>query len=164
MAAVEKLLDVSIQNYVMVDFIAFTMIIDELGGIGSETQETDDEALDEDNEIFVPITYTLSSELTLNYARAFNEDVSEYERMERHKDIFFAVREKALQIDYPNTLIADALEIYEKMSDGIETNLSLQQVAQMVWLAAQVPEENILWEMIGPQHTMQTSSIQGLGF
>ena len=40
-------------------------------------------------------------------------------------------------------LIAKAPVLYNELSSGINTNLNLEQVIKLAWLAQQIPEEDI---------------------
>jgi hypothetical protein len=47
------------------------------------------------------------------------------------------------------TLATNSPALYQSLSSGVRTNLTLMQVIRMAWVAAQIPEENIHRGVIG---------------
>ncbi len=160
---VEALLDISIPYYVVLDFNAFVSLIDEIGGVEVDIPETIelDPLGDHNTTTLKPGVQTLSGELALAYARARNTPGSDFDRIQRQQQIIFAVRDQVFRLDMIPTLIQRAPALYEKVAQGVKTNLSLQQVAQLAWLSIQIPEENIQRKSVRPEHVYSTISFQG---
>jgi hypothetical protein len=58
-------------------------------------------------------------------------------------------------------LITKAPVLYNQLSSGLETNLSLEEMIKMAWLAAQVPTENIKRGVITPEMVTNSWSPEG---
>ena len=61
-----------------------------------------------------------------------------------------AIRDRVLSAQMMPTLISKAPTLYQQLSSGIHTNLDLDQIIKLAWLASQIPEENIKQGVIGP--------------
>jgi hypothetical protein len=73
-----------------------------------------------------------------------------------------AVRDRLLEPGIISDLISKAPELYREFSSGINTNLSLDQVVQLAWLAQQIPTENINQGVIGEKQINFGKSPDGL--
>lgn len=153
MKTVEGLLGLPIDYFALIEFSAFEDFIDELGGIEIKV----------DKKIAVtPIgghvtnlkkgEHLLPGDLALAYARARNSEGGDFDRAQRQQQVILAIRERILDWNLLPTLVARAPAIYEKISAGVHTNLTLEQVIQLAWLAQQIPEENIKRGAIGTEH------------
>jgi hypothetical protein len=58
-------------------------------------------------------------------------------------------------------LISRAGGIYEQLSAGVQTNLTLEQAIQLAWLVQQIPEEDIKTGSIGTDHVTFGKSPDG---
>jgi LCP family protein required for cell wall assembly len=146
MKTVEGLLGLQIDYFALIEFSAFEQFIDELGGIKIAV----------DKNIWVdPIDgpsvklkkkkgeYTLNGSLALAYARARNSEGGDFDRAQRQQQVILAIRDQILQADMLPLLVTRANAIYEQISAGVHTNLTLEQAVQLAWLAQQIPQEDI---------------------
>jgi LCP family protein required for cell wall assembly len=162
MKTVEELLGLKIDYYGLIDFGAFERFIDEIGGI----------KIDIENRIRVdPIvgdTKTLHSgvqvlpgDLALAYARARYTKGGDFDRAQRQQQVIMGIRNRMLERDFLLSLISKAPILYQELSSGIHTNMSLDQAIKLAWTAAKVPEENIKKGIIGTDHVTLNKSPEG---
>ncbi|MGW8224978.1 MAG: LCP family protein [Anaerolineales bacterium] len=162
MDTVEGLLGLKIDYYALIDFYSFEQFIDELGFI----------EIDVPHNIWVdPIdgptvklkrgAHDLPGNLALAYARARNTEGGDFDRAGRQMQVIMAVRDRILSYDMFATLISRAPAIYEQISSGIQTNLTLEQAVQLAWLVQQIPEEDIKRGAIGTDHVTFGKSPEG---
>jgi hypothetical protein len=64
--------------------------------------------------------------------------------------VVLAIRNRVIQFDLLPKLMPKAGVLYEELSSGIHTNLTLDQAIRLAWLASQIPEENIKKGVIAP--------------
>jgi polyisoprenyl-teichoic acid--peptidoglycan teichoic acid transferase len=159
MATVENLLGVPVDYYLLIDFGAFTRFIDELGGITVQVPETIRiDALGSGADTIMdlpPGEQTLTGDWALAYARARNTEGGDFDRANRQQQVILAIRDKVLSLDMLPTLIQKSGVLYEELSSGLHTNLTLDQVIRLAWMGSQVPEENIRKGVISPPHQVQ---------
>ena len=169
METVEHFLGVPIQYYAQVDFITFIHLVDEIGGITIKVTESI-KLFPLDYPDFTtwtakylePGEYTLPGNYALAYARARNTEGGDFDRAARQQELIMGIRRQVLKpFMYPK-LIANAGEIYQRMSDGIHTNLTFQQVMQLGMLALDLDLDNINQGIISPDMLYAGKSPDGL--
>ena len=159
---VQKFIGVPINYYAQVDFAAFEKFIDDLGGI----------EVDVPNDITVGVMFQpevtlkagkqlLSGPVALGYARQRYTDGGDFDRGGRQQQVIMAIRDRILQLNL-GTLIGKAPDLYAQLSSGIKTNLTLDQVIQLAYLASQIPAGNIKKAVIGPNEVSFATSPDGL--
>lgn len=144
---VEEFLGVPINYYAQIDFGAFVRFIDEIGGVkvdvpeaitidllgsGSATKKT-----------LQPGVQVLPGEWALAYARARYTEGGDFDRARRQQQVILGIRDRILSADMLPTLIGKAGVLYQQLSSGIHTNLSLDAATQLAVLASQISKENI---------------------
>jgi polyisoprenyl-teichoic acid--peptidoglycan teichoic acid transferase len=149
---VESFLGVPIDYYAQVDFKAFERLIDEIGGIEVDvSEEISVDPLGPDKRVTLyPGRQMLDGPIALAYARARNTEGADFDRAERQHQVIFAIRERVLNLNMLPVLVSKAPTLYAELAAGMETNLSVEQVVQLAWLAQQIPRENIKRGVIGP--------------
>jgi LCP family protein required for cell wall assembly len=155
---VEKFVGVPINYYAQVDFEAFVRFIDEIGGVkinvpqkitvdllggGAKTKKT-----------LQPGVQTLPGEWALAYARMRYTENGDFDRADRQQQVILAVRDKVLNLNILPILIAKAPNLYNQLSSGIHTNLSLDNAIKLALLAQQVPQQNIRRGVFGKGFTI----------
>ena len=142
---VEELLGVPVDYYAQVDFGTFVRFIDEIGGIKVEFPETIklDPLGDGNTKRFKPGVYTLPGDLALAYARLRKTEGGDFDRAQRQQQVIMGIRTQILNHKLLPTMISKAPVLYNELSTGIRTNLSLDQSIRLAWLASQIPEESI---------------------
>ncbi|HOV29671.1 MAG TPA: LCP family protein [Candidatus Dojkabacteria bacterium] len=124
---IEEVVGQEIQYYAMVDFKAFTQIIDTVGGIdiNVENSFTDYNYLDSTTVSFTAGPQTMDGETALKYARSRksldNGEGTDYARARRQQKVISALQEKILSTDTlsnPKTLI----QILSSLSNNIKVS------------------------------------------
>ena len=155
MKTVEELLGVPIDYYAQVDFGAFVRFIDEIGGVPVDVPEPIKIDLLGDGTKTIkklkPGLQVLPGEWALAYARARKTEGGDFDRAMRQQQIIMGIRDRMINKDGLQNLITKAPLLYNELSQGINTNLTLDQAIKLAWLAVQIPEENIRKGIIGPE-------------
>jgi len=151
MQTVEELLGVPIDYYAQVDFSAFIRFIDEIGGIKIVIEKKMKvDTIGGRTKLLRPGSQTLNGELALAYARARNTEGGDFDRAFRQQEVIMAIRNRILKADMLPTLLSKAPVLYQEISAGVRTNLSLDQAIKLAWLAQQIPKDNIKRGIISP--------------
>ncbi len=160
---VEELLGVQVDYYAQVDFGAFVRFIDEIGGVTVEFTETTklDPQGTGNTKRFKPGRYTLPGDLALAYVRMRKTEGGDFDRSQRQQAVIMSIRDRILKYDMLPTLIAKAPTLYDELSSGIHTNLSLDEAIRLAWLASQIPAEDIKQGAIGTQQINFAKSPDG---
>jgi LCP family protein required for cell wall assembly len=153
---VEELLGVPIQYYAQIDFDAFIKFIDEIGGVkvNVPTKITVDPIVNKNNKnntiTLMPGVQTLTGELALAYARARHTEGGDFDRAQRQQQVIMGIRNQILRFDMIPTFMTKSKALYDEFSAGVHTNLSLDEVFKLAWLAQQIPEDKIKKGIIAP--------------
>ncbi len=149
---VEGLLGLKIEYYALIDFYAFERFIDEIGGVKIEVRESIkvDPIGDNNTKVLKPGVQVLPGSLALAYARARNTEGADFDRARRQQEVIMGIRARLLSQEALLGLIKKAPRLYEEISAGVHTNLTLEQAIRLAWLARQIPEEGIKMGVIGP--------------
>lgn len=154
METVEELLGVPIDYYAQIDFGAFVKFIDEIGGVKVDVPEPITIDLigtgSKTKKKLQPGRQNLPGEWALAYARARKTEGGDFDRAQRQQQVIMGIRERILSLEMLPTLIARSGVLYQELSGGVHTNLTLDQAVRLAWLAQQIPEENIKKGIIGP--------------
>ncbi len=169
METVEHFLGVPIQYYVQVDVITFIHLIDEIDGVEITIDETMKlYPLDYPDfgsfttKIVEPGTYVFPGNYALAYARTRYTEGGDFDRADRQQKMILAIRNRILKFDMVPTLLKNADSIYARLSEGIHTNLSLQQAIQLGILGLDLKENSIKSGIIGPDMLYTGKSPDGL--
>ena len=171
MKTISHFIGVPIDYYVQVDFDTFIDIIDLLGGVDVYNDETlmlDPISHGKD---FPKVKLTccgmrhLSGRVALAYARCRHIEQGctdgDMGRARRQQKVIFGIREKVLNPESFPTLLAQAPELYNTFSQGIQTNLSLDDAIKLAVLARDIPKEDIRNEVISNKMVVFDSVILG---
>jgi cell envelope-related function transcriptional attenuator common domain len=145
METVEQFLGVDINYYAQVDFDSFVKFIDDIGGI---TVTIDHEMTADWNNNGSPFpiepgTYTLPGNYALAYARCREGCGDDFGRGADQMAMVMAVRDRIMKFNMLPKLIAEAPSLYNDVSAGIKTNMSLDQAIQLATLMVQIPRGNM---------------------
>jgi LCP family protein required for cell wall assembly len=151
LSTAENLLGMEIDYYAMVDFNAFEDFIDDLGGITVSVPEkiVIDPLGKHNTETLKAGENLLPGYLALAYARSRNTSGSDFDRAGRQQQVIMAIRDRILSAEMLPTLIKNSPALYQSLSAGISSNLTLMQLVRLAWVAQQIPEENIRQGVIG---------------
>ena len=153
---VEHNLGVKIGHYVIIDFEGFKEVIDALGGIDVDvptyvsdpTYSWTELPGDYDPQEFEPGLQHMDGETALAYAR-IRQNSDDLDRIQRQQRIIFAVMDKALSLN----VLRNALELWNKYKDAIDTDINDIQLAGFAKLAADISPEKISALSLGPATT-----------
>ncbi len=161
---VEEFLGVPIDFYAQIDFQAFVDFIDHINGIKITFDKpyTIDRRGKWNTVTLEPGTYVLDGEYTLAYARDRHSEGDDFDRSSRQMDVILKIRDRILEFNQLPTLVMNAPAIYQDLSTGIRTNMSLDQIIQLAWRAIDIPRENIRMVVIGPEYITIEKSPEGL--
>jgi LCP family protein required for cell wall assembly len=148
---VERLIGVPIQYYAVIDFHTFERMIDEIGGIDVLVKErVKISPIGELSRWLEAKPYHLDGASALAYARVRKTTGGDFSRAERQQQVVLAIMDRVVGFEMLPMLVSKAPVLYQELSSGILTNLSLEQVISLAWLAVNIPKENIHSGVIGP--------------
>lgn len=163
---VEQFLGVPINYYAQVDFGTFVRFIDEIGGVTVDVPaEITVDLLGKGastKKKLKPGRQLLPGEWALAYARARYTEGGDFDRAQRQQQVIMAIRERILRFDMLPTLITKAPTLYQELSSGIRTNLTLDEVIKLALLAQSVSGENIKRGIIDKDNVFFGTSPDGL--
>jgi LCP family protein required for cell wall assembly len=152
-ATVEHTLGIKIDHYVVIDFQGFKEVIDALGGIDVDVPTYLRDDLYSDTELpgdylpqeFEPGIQHMDGTRALAYAR-IRRGSSDLDRIQRQQRVIFAVMDKALSLN----ALTNALSLWRKYKDAIDTDISDPQIPGFALLAADIPPERVVALSLGP--------------
>ena len=161
---VENLLGIDISYYAQIDFAAFEKFIDLIGGVDIEiTEEISVDPIGPNNTVVLePGTQHLNGAVALAYARNRDTIGSDFDRSQRQQQVIMAIRNRVLDYGLLSQTIQQAPQIYQELSAGVHTNLTLEELIKLAWLGAQIPQESIKKAAIGPNEVTFGVSYDGL--
>lgn len=161
---VEELLGIPINYYAQVDFQAFELIVDEIGGIEIDVpEEISVDPLGPHNTVILePGVQILDGPTALAYARNRDTIGGDFDRAARQQQVIMAIRDRVLSLDMLPTLITKAPILYRQIASSLNTNMSLEDAIKLAWLAQQIQPENIQRAVIGVDQVTMTMSADGL--
>jgi LCP family protein required for cell wall assembly len=151
MQAVENLIGVPIQYYAVVDFYTFERLVDEIGGIDILVHEPMWISPIDSDSIWVEAKpYHFSGAEALAYARVRYVGGGDFGRAQRQQQVILAIMDRVVGADMLPTLINRAPVIYQEVSSGVRTNLTLEQIISLAWLALKIPSDQVQSGVISP--------------
>lgn len=147
MRTVEQNLAIKIDHYVLLDFTAFIRSIDAIGGVDIDVPTNIYDAtyptMNYGYELFAVSAGPnhFDGENTLKYARTRHND-DDFGRAERQQQVVMAVRDKVLTMGVDQLLLQLPI-LYNEVSDGVRTDLSVGDMYSLAVMARDMPRENI---------------------
>jgi hypothetical protein len=155
---VEQFLGVPINFYAQIDFNAFVRFIDEIGGVKVDIPAPITVDLLGDGyrtlKKLKPGVQVLTGKIALAYARARHTEGGDFDRAARQQQVILGIRDRILSFDMLPVLIQKRETLYQELSTGVHTNLSLDQAVQLAVIASQVPRENIKQGVLGKGYVL----------
>lgn len=157
---VESLLGIPIDYYAIIDFYAFEQFIDELGGINMTVyNEISIDPIGKANTIIMePGNYLFDGPSALAYARARHTEGGDFDRAQRQQQVILAIRDRIVELG-PAKIVARAPALYNKITSGIHTDLSLDDALRLGWLALDIPISTIQRGAIAPPDAVMLATI-----
>jgi LCP family protein required for cell wall assembly len=151
MRVVEDLVGVPIQYYAVVNFSTFETMIDEIGGIDVLVKERIKISPIGRMSIWLdPKAHHFNGAEALAYARVRKTSGGDFSRAERQQQVALAILDKVVGAEMIPTLVSKAPKLYQELSSGIRTNLSLEEMISLAWLATSIPKEDYHQGVIAP--------------
>ncbi len=171
MQTIENNLGVHVDYFVLVQFLAFTTLVDEIGGISiyvpydiydpefpAECDSRGDCGFDP---LYIPAGQQQMDGLTaLRYARVRHID-TDYERSRRQQQVLFAIRDRVVSLDALPRLVQRAPALYGALSDSLRTDMTLEQMIELAQLVNDIPRENIRSDVIDADYLTNYLTPQG---
>jgi LCP family protein required for cell wall assembly len=150
MKTVQANFGVPVNYFVRVNFYAFISLINQIGCVPIHV----DQAIDDptypasEGSGYDPFhieagDYCMDGETLLKYARTRATFGSDFDRAARQQQVIEAVREHILSTGQLPNLITQAPALYTTVADGVATNLTLQQIAELALLGSEIPRDKI---------------------
>jgi LCP family protein required for cell wall assembly len=155
MRTVEQVIGVPIDYYAQIDFEAFERFIDLIDGVKIDVPyaiTVDPLGSDTNPKNLKPGVQLLPGNVALAYARERKSQGGDFGRAERQQQIIIGIRDRILDFNLLPGLVANASQIYNELSDGIHTNLSLNDALRLAVLASQIEKEDIRQGVIGEKY------------
>jgi hypothetical protein len=151
MKTVSQFIGVPVQYYVQVDFDTFVSLIDLIGGIDIYSDvklRLDPSGTGQDHFILTCCGMRhLDGMRALAYARCREESQGcsdgDLGRAKRQQKVILAVRDKVLDPGYFPQFLGQAPKLYEALSSGIHTNMSIEDAMKLAVLAKDISTESI---------------------
>ncbi len=166
---VEHFLGVPIHYYAEIEFITFIHLVDEIGGLKLRPEEPiilyplDYPDFETSTKVTLePGVYTVPGNYALAYARARYSDGGDFDRAKRTQEVIMGFREQLVDFNIVPKLLPKIDDIYQRLSEGIHTNMSLQETIQLGLLALELDLDNIEKGIIGPDVVYTSKSPDGL--
>jgi len=151
MQTVEKWIGVPIGYYAVIDFHTFEDMIDEIGGIDVVVEERIKiSAIDRHQRWLETGPQHLDGPDALAFARVRKSAGGDFGRADRQQQVVVAVLERLVSLDMLPSLIQKAPRLYQELSEGVRTNLSLEQMVKLAWSAIKLESGDIHRGVIGP--------------
>jgi LCP family protein required for cell wall assembly len=137
----------TIDKYIVIDFNGFTKMVDALGGVNIDVPaDLVDKEYPDNNwwyETFIVRAWlqTFDGETALKYARS-RHSTSDFDRSERQQLIIKAIKDRATDLG----VITDTDkigEIYTALTDNIDSDMSLVEMAKFAYSFSDVKSEDI---------------------
>lgn len=151
MRTVESLIGVPIQYYAVVDFATFEHLVDEIGGIDVLVRQPMRIApIGRPSMALEAKPYHFDGAEALAYARNRRSGGGDFSRAERQQQVALAIRDRVIGFEMIPRLVARAPALYQELASGVRTNLSLNQIIALAWMATRIPKDNIQQAVIEP--------------
>lgn len=162
-------LGVRVDNYVLVNFHAFTTLVDLIApdGIEVDVKEVIDDPHYPDAGYgtiavhFDPGKQRLNAEKLLQYARTRATFGGDFDRARRQQEVLDAVRAYLLSAGGVANFVTQAPAIWEELSGSYKTNLTLKEIIGLGLLMNEIPRENIEFGVIDNLYVELGTTPQG---
>jgi len=146
MRTVEQVIGVPVQYYAVMEFWAFTNLIDDIGKVDVFVDKKiiiDPMGPGADKIMLSAGWHKLGGVEALGYVRQRHTEGGDVDRSKRQQAVILAVRQKVTDPTNLPTLIANAPAMYNEVQAGVRTNLTFDDIMRLAMLAKDIPPENI---------------------
>jgi len=145
---ISEITGIPIHYYARVDFNGFVEVVDSLGGVEIDVEDSIYDPYYPKGETIYFETFsidegyqTLDGDTALKYARS-RKTTSDFDRAKRQQKLLYAIKEKALSMN----ILTDAgkiKDLYDSIGESIDTNLSLAEIIELAKLAQEFQKDDI---------------------
>jgi len=141
-------LGVQVDYYLVIDFVAFTTLVDEIGGIDVDVPyPINDPTYPDDYYGYDPFYMAagpqhMDGSTALKYART-RHGTSDFERNQRQQQVLLALRDKATNPDTLFHLLTRSAGLHTILFESFDTDLPLDRLVSLSMMVNEVPRENI---------------------
>lgn len=145
---IEEITNIDIHYNIKVDFQALVEIVDELGGVTIDNQESIyDPEYPGPNYTFQTFSLAkgiqkIDGDTALKFARS-RKSTSDFDRSRRQQQLIYAIKDTALEQNLTNNP-TKITSIYRSVSEHVETNLQLGEIITLAKLAQEFPIEGLV--------------------
>jgi LCP family protein required for cell wall assembly len=146
MRTAEQVLGIPIQYYAQVEFWAFSQFIDDIGKIHVFVPKKimiDPVGPGADDFMLGAGFHDLNGSRALAYVRNRHTADGDVDRSRRQQDVIFAIRDRILDPQNFTNLVSNAPYLYGHVQDGVNTNLTFQDMMKLGVLVKDIPQEKI---------------------
>jgi LCP family protein required for cell wall assembly len=146
MRTVERVIGVPVQYYAVMEFWAFTNLIDDIGKVNVFVDKKiiiDPMGPGADKIMLSAGWHKLGGIEALGYVRQRHTAGGDVDRSKRQQAVILAVRDKILDPANFPTLLANAPAIYKEIQSGVRTNMTFDNIMRLGMLSREIPQENI---------------------
>ena len=160
-------LGIPIHFFVRVNFVAFEILVDEVGGIDIYVPETIDDPHYPDEKYGYDPFYIeagwqhLDGKTALKYARTRVTFGGDFDRGQRQQAVIMALRERVVKLDQLPGLVAKAPALIDTLGDAVRTDMDVDQALQLARLAADVDSEQIVSAVVDHRYTWARETPDG---
>ena len=153
-------LGIQVDNYIRINFTAFESLINEIDGIEVDVPQAIEDPRYPDcctgyDPLYIPEGVThMDGSLALKYARTRATYGGDFDRAARQQQVLLAVRDKILTMKMLPKLIARAPKLYSTLSGGYDTDLTLENIVDLMGLVREIDSENIQSAVINGDYLM----------
>jgi len=149
---VEQFLGITINYYGQIDFYAFEHFIDLIGGVKIDVPSNIRVQLigEEETRLIENGRQVLNGAYALAYARARHEGDGDFDRARRQQEVILAVRQQLMRDDVRTLLITNGFRIYQDLSAGINTNLTIDEMFKLGFTLRNVEVSEVTQAVIAP--------------
>ncbi len=149
---------IDVDYYVMVNFTVFERVVDLIAPNGIEIcveqyirdDSYPDAGFGTISIEFQPGCQNLSGERLLQYARTRRTQNSDIDRARRQQQVLFALREHVASTGGVQSIIAQAIPLWNELSGSYRTNLTLTELRQLASLVDDISADDIQTAVMGP--------------
>ncbi len=168
-ATVEQNLGLRIDNFLVVNFDVFTMIVNTVAPNGVEVciRETIDDPTYPDagygtiNVHFDPGCQALDAERLLQYARTRKTQGSDFDRARRQQEVIKAMQAHILSLGGIGQFISQAPTLWNELKDSVQTDMALEDIIGLAVLAQDIPRESVRTGVIDNLYVEFAKTAQG---
>lgn len=152
---------ISVDHYVLLDFNTFETLIDLIGGIDVTVDEPINDPTYPDATYGYDPFYLAAGEQHLDGATALKYVRSRHNsddrvRIKRQQQVMLAVLEKVTAPEWFAVMLREMPQIWDALTEGIRTDLTLAQVMDLALVARSLPPENIVGEVMDWRYAVPT--------